>query len=852
MAPTRGDFVTQAPTTAAMPFAVRSLPTELAPMLDLALDLRWSWRPEIRELFAHLASDDEAMPLDPWRALRTATERRLSELSRDRAFLAELDRLVGERQAYLADGAWYEQTHGRATEPLVAYFSMEIGLDEALPLYSGGLGVLAGDHLKSASALGVPLVGVSLLYGEGYFRQQLDAAGWQREHYPANRLDLLPVAEVRGPDGRQLTVDVPFPGRAVRLAVWEVLVGRVRLYLLDANVAENSPADRGITAQLYGGDLETRLQQELVLGIGGWRALMALGLRPPVLHLNEGHAAFAVLERARAWMVEQGSTYEVARAATAAGNLFTTHTPVGAGFDVFPADLARRYLGSYAGELEVDVEALIDLGRPEAGDRGRPLEMAVLALRSSGAANGVSRLHGEVSRRLFAPLFPRRPLGEVPVGSVTNGVHVASWVSDEMRSLWQSCAGEGCWDRPDTADWGEIENVADETLWDARQRERRRLVEWARARLATHLGQRAASPERIAAAAETLDPAALTIGFARRFAEYKRPTLLFSQPDRLRRLLGDPDRPVQLVLAGKAHPRDDGGKALIEQVARFAEDPDVRSRIVFLEDYDLEHAAHLVQGVDVWLNTPRYPLEASGTSGMKVLVNGGLNLSELDGWWAEAYDPSVGWTMAATAEHDGEHASDAEEVERLYRVLEEEVVPLFYDRDATGLPRGWIARMRTSMARLTPRFSASRMVSEYLERFYLPAAGRFAALDDPDAAGRHLAWKARLREGWSDVAVGPTETRPGSRGTDVAAPVRLGSIRPDDVSVELYRDPRPDEDPGTGIVPLRPNQPGPDGWRSYQGGLPSDGALDAYTVRVVPRDPGTGVPLDLPLIAWQR
>ena len=843
--------MTQAPTTATMPFTSRSLPAELAPMLDLALDLRWSWRPEIRALFARLAPDDEAM-LDPWRALRMAPERRLSELSIDRAFLAELGRLVGEGQVYLADGAWYEQTHGRATEPLVAYFSMEVGLDEALPLYSGGLGVLAGDHLKSASALGVPLVGVSLLYGEGYFRQQLDAVGWQREHYPANRLDLLPVAEVRGPDERPLTVDVPFPGRAVRLAVWEVLVGRVRLYLLDSNVTENSPADRGITAQLYGGDPETRLQQELVLGIGGWRALRALGLRPPVLHLNEGHAAFAVLERARAWMVEQGAALEVARAATAAGNLFTTHTPVGAGFDVFPADLARRYLGRYADELGVDVEALIDLGRPQAGDRARPFEMAVLALRSSGAANGVSRLHGEVSRRLFAPLFPRRPLGEVPVGSVTNGVHVGSWVSDEMRALWQSCAGEGCWDRPDTADWNEIANVPDETLWAARQRERRRLVEWARARLTTHLGQRAASPDRIAAAADALDPEALTIGFARRFAEYKRPTLLFSQPDRLRRLLRDPERPVQLVVAGKAHPRDDGGKALIAEVVRFAEDPDVRARIVFLEDYDLEHAAHLVQGVDLWLNTPRYPLEASGTSGMKVLVNGGLNLSELDGWWAEAYDPGVGWTMTATSGGDREHASDAEEADRLFRVLEDEVVPLFYDRDPSGRPNGWIERMRTSMARLTPRFSANRMVSEYVERYYLPAATRFATLDDPVAAARLVAWKARLRAGWSEIVVGPPEARPGPRATRVEVPIRLGSIRLADVSVELYRDPLPGVDPGPSIIPLRSGQTGPEGWRTVHGRLPTGASIDAYTVRVVPRDAGTGVPLDLPLVAWQR
>jgi starch phosphorylase len=724
--------VTQTKSSAAITH--RDLPAALALLHDLALDLRWSWRPEIRRLFTQLQVDGETLHVDPWRALRTASEQRLSELSHDRPFLAELDRLSAERRAYLADGGRYARTHGRAAEPLAAYFSMEVGLHEALPLYSGGLGVLAGDHLKSASTLGVPLVAISLLYGEGYFRQQLDAAGWQREYYPTSRLDYLPIAEVHGSDGRRLTVEVPFPGRAVHLGVWEVRVGRARLYLLDSNVIHNSPADRAITERLYGGDQETRLQQELVLGIGGWRVLTALGLRPPVLHLNEGHAAFAVLERARAWMTDRNSAFDVAREATTGGNVFTTHTTVGAAFDAFPAELAGRYLGGYAAELGIDVEALLDLGRRVAGDPAAPFEMAVLALRGSGAANGVSRLHGEVSRRLFAPLFPGRPAEEVPIGSVTNGIHIESWVSNELRSIWESVAGEDCWERLGEARWDEILHVPGEALWAARQRERGRLVDWARTRLADHLAQRGASPDKVAGAADVLDPAVLTIGFARRFAEYKRPALLFSRPDRLRRLLRDPEHPIQLLVAGKAHPRDEGGKALIAQIVKFAEDPDVRSRIVFLEDYDIGHAAHLVQGVDLWLNTPLYPFEASGTSGMKVLVNGGLNLSELDGWWAEAYDASVGWTISATTGVDGQHGSDADEVELLFHLLEEEIVPLFYDRDAGGVPQSWVERMRASMASLAPRFSANRMVSEYVEHYYLPAARRLAVLDTPAIA----------------------------------------------------------------------------------------------------------------------
>lgn len=816
---------------------------------DLALDLRWSWRPEVRAFFRALGPDGAN---DPWALLRRAPTKRVEALLADPGFRATLERLAAERAAYLAQGGWFERVHGRAVDPLVAYFSAEVGLDEALPLYSGGLGVLSGDHLKSASSLGVPLVAVSLLYAEGYFRQQLDTSGWQREYYPANRFELLPISEVRAADGRSLTVEVPLPGRPLTLAVWRAQVGRVSLYLLDANVAANSPADRGITAQLYGGDRETRLQQEMALGIGGWRALTALGLRPPVCHLNEGHAAFAVLERARDWMVEHGSSFDVARVATSAGNVFTTHTPVGAGFDAFEPDLVRRSLNPYATELGLPVDVLLDLGRTHPGDSTAPLEMAVLALRLAGSANGVSRLHGQVSRRLFAELFPRWPEREVPIGSVTNGVHVATWVSDAMRELWQLCYGEACWDQPDMADWARLDDVPDEALWAARNRERARLVAWARERLAHHLAQRGEPAERIAAAASALDPSALTIGFARRFAEYKRPTLLLGQPDRLRRMLTDPARPVQLVVAGKAHPRDEAGKALIAEVVRFADDPAVRARIVFLEDYDLEHAAHLVAGVDVWLNTPRYPLEASGTSGMKVLANGGLNLSELDGWWAEAYDPAVGWALGSPA---GEHPEDAAEAEQLYRLLETELVPAFYDRDAAGLPRAWLARVRASMTRLTPRFSSNRMVTEYVEQHYLPAAARVAGLTGEHAAAAIEAAerRARIRAAWPALDIGTPRLRGRGQRARVVVPVDLGALTPGDIVAQLYREPTGDEDPRRVILEMSTGRRSREARTNYSvllGELTAP--LDAYTPRIVPRDAAKSGVLALPLIAWQR
>lgn len=849
-------------------------PADPGTLHDLALDLRWSWRPEIRALFRSIDPDGRLTgAADPVAILRLAPAGRLEELASEPSFQARLRQLLAEREAYLTDGAWYgatghattgpgdggadradriEPSRPRGAAPLVAYFTAEVGLDEALPLYSGGLGVLSGDHLKAASSLGVPLVGVSLLYAEGYFRQQLDAAGWQREYYPVNRLDLLPVREVRDAEGRPLRVEVPLPGRQLNLAVWRATVGRVELYLLDANVPENGPADRGITATLYGGDRETRLQQEMALGIGGWRALAALGLRPPVCHLNEGHAAFAVLERARDFMVRYGTSLGAARVATAAGTVFTTHTPVPAGFDAFEPDLARRYLGPYAAELGLAPDELLDLGRARPGDASGPLEMAILALRAAGSANGVSRLHGAVSRRLFAGLFPRWPEQEIPIGHVTNGVHVASWVSDEMRDLWQRCSGEDCWDQPDGQDWSGLDGVPDGSLWAARDRERARLVAWARERLAMHLAQRGEPADRVLAAASVLDPKALTIGFARRFAEYKRPTLLLNQPERLRRLLTDPARPVQLIVAGKAHPRDDAGKRLIADLIAVAADPAVRDRMVFLEDYDLEHAAHLVQGVDLWLNTPRYPLEASGTSGMKVLVNGGLNLSERDGWWAEAHDPAVGWTIGDAG---AVHADDAAEAEQLYRLLEDEVVPAFHERDADGLPRAWLAQMRASMTRLTPRFSANRMVAEYVEHHYLPAAARARPFEVGRGAAAERTFQARqrIRANWDSIAFGPSEVRGAGGRARIVVPVRLGALEPHDIAVQLYREPILPGEADAVVLPLVPAPRARAGWTEYS--IPAaalSATLETYTARALPREAADQGPLALPLIAWQR
>ncbi|HEX3230183.1 MAG TPA: alpha-glucan family phosphorylase, partial [Pyrinomonadaceae bacterium] len=762
-------------------------------LVDLALNLRWSWSHGEEELWEPLDPELWELTHNPWLVLQTVSRSKLKSLMTDATFRSKVDEAARVKQNQMQGTTWFQQKHGESKLNCVAYFSMEFMLSEALPIYSGGLGNVAGDQLKAASDLGVPVVGVGLLYQRGYFRQVLDADGAQRALYPYNDPGLLPIMPVRDKDGEWVRLKFTLPGYTVWVRAWQAQVGRATLYLLDTNDPANPPFHRGITSELYGGNAETRLLQEIVLGVGGWRLLNELGYRPDVCHLNEGHAAFAVLARARTFMLETGQPFEVALAATRTGNVFTTHTAVPAGFDRFPPDLVAKYLSSYGDELGVSIRDLLALGRENPDDENEQFNMAFLALHGSGAANGVSRLHGDVSRGLFQSFFARWPQEEVPIGHVTNGVHVPTWDSSEADKLWQKACGKERWIGMKKSEATEhMRGVSDAELWQMRSNARAQLVAYSRRRLARELSSSGAPAAWVDQAARILDPNVLTLGFARRFATYKRPTLLLHDPDRLVRLLTDPHRPVQLLIAGKAHPADEPGQELIRQWTDFIRRrPEVRPHAVFLPDYDMLLTEQLVHGVDVWINNPRRPWEACGTSGMKVLVNGGINLSELDGWWAEAYEPGVGW--AIRKEHVDEPQSDATEAEALYTKLEQEIVPLFYYRDSRGFPVGWISHVRESMARLTPQYSADRAVREYTEKYYLQAAKMYAARSQAsgEPAARVLDWQRTLAEHWTDVRFGEMKFENNDGQQHFQLQVNLGELSPDSVSVELYADALP-------------------------------------------------------------
>ncbi|MDR3544401.1 MAG: alpha-glucan family phosphorylase [Candidatus Limnocylindrales bacterium] len=823
-------------------------------LAELALNLRWSWNHATDEVWRQLDPGLWETTHNPWVVLQTVSRDRIERVLADPAFRANVDDLVQTRRHAVEAAAWFQETHAPASLASVAYFSMEFMLSEALPIYSGGLGNVAGDQLKAASDLGVPVVGVGLLYQQGYFRQVIDREGAQQALFPYNDPGQLPITPVRQANGEWLRLEIALPGYSVWLRAWQVQVGRVKLYLLDSNDAANYPAHRGITSELYGGGPELRLKQELLLGIGGWRLLGALGIAPDVCHLNEGHAAFAVLERARCFMEDAGQPFDVALAVTRAGNLFTTHTAVDAGFDRFAPALIEQYLAGYAAQtLGISLQDLLALGREDPKDASEPFNMAYLALRGSGAVNGVSRLHGAVSRRLFAPLFPRWPIEEVPVGHVTNGVHMPSWDSAAADDLWTDAGGKGRWLGTTETLEQDVRRVPDAGLWQFRHAASTALVDFARERLSRELAGSGASPDAVDAAHTVFDPNALTLGFARRFATYKRPNLLLHDPARLLRLLANPERPVQLIVAGKAHPADGAGQALIQEWTRFIRRPEVRPHAIFLGDYDMEVTEHLVQGVDVWLNTPRRPWEACGTSGMKVLVNGGLNLSELDGWWAEAYAPEVGWALGDGQEHGDDPAWDAVEADKLYDLLEREVVPEFYARDANGIPVAWVARMRESMARLTPRFSADRAVREYVEQQYLPAAAAYRGrVANRGAVGREMVdWQRRLAAAWAMLRFGDVTVE--TRGAEhvVEAQVYLDDLDPEAVRVELYAD-------GTAGSPVARQEmtrvrrlTGASGGYVYSAAVPSSRPPSAYTARVIPYFDGVAVPLEAAQIRWQ-
>jgi len=750
---------------------------------------------------------------------------------------------------------------------MVAYFSAEFGLTECLSIFAGGLGILAGDHLKSASDLGLNLTGVGLLYQQGYFHQFLNEAGWQKERYEDNDFHNLPLTLVRKPDGSAMKVAVQFPGRDVAAQIWRVDVGRVVLYLLDTNLPDNErPEDRDLTDQLYGGDPEMRLRQEILLGIGGYRALEQLGVNPGVFHMNEGHSAFLSLEHARRFMNSLGLSFREARELASSSLVFTGHTPVMAGHDFFPPELMDRYFTGYLPALGIGRREFLALGRQNPADDTDPFCMTVLALRMAAFRNGVSKLHGQVSRKMWQGLWPDVPRDEIPIGHVTNGVHFRTWISYEMNQLYDRYLGPEWREEPADADlWKAARSIPAEELWRTHERRRERLVHFARRRLAGQLRGRGVSPAELAEAAETLDPDALTIGFARRFAAYKRATLLLRDPERLDRLVNQPGRPVQIIFAGKAHPRDESGKELIRTVVALARSSRFRRRIVFLEEYDMAVARYLVQGVDVWLNTPRRPLEASGTSGMKAAANGVLNLSTLDGWWDEAWREcgaaEGGWAIGRGEEYASPEEQDALEAEALYELLERDVVPAFYDRGPDRLPRRWIERMKTSLACLCARYNTHRMVREYMEVFYLPAHERFGRLAADGAARvRQLAaWLAKVQECWGDVQVEAVENHTPSSlavGQVVQARVRirLGRLTPEDVLVELYQGL---VDAGGELLEAIPSAmemveqtaPGVYVFEAKPVACSRSG-LHGFTVRVLPYHPDLASPMMPGLIKW--
>jgi glycogen phosphorylase len=822
-------------------------------LIELALDLRWSFNHSADRLWERLQPELWEKTHNPWAVLQTVSTERLRRVATDPEFQQLLANVHREKRTVEQSSGWFQKAHPNSPLTGVAYFSMEFMLSEALPIYSGGLGNVAGDQLKTASNLSVPVTGIGLLYQQGYFRQEIDAQGRQQALYPFNDPGQLPITPLRKPDGEWLRFSIEFPGAELWIRAWQVQVGRAKLYLLDTNDLSNIPAHRGITSELYGGDSELRLKQEQVLGIGGWRLLKIVGLAPEVCHLNEGHAAFAVLERARSYMEENKQPFDLALAITRAGNVFTTHTPVEAGFDRFAPGLMEKYFRKYSEEqLSISVEKLLALGRQDPKNSAEPFNMAYLAIRGSGAINGVSKLHGQVSRRLFQPLFPRWPEMEVPISHVTNGVHVPTWDSAETDRVWEAACGKERWRGTMETLEGDFRCVPDSDLWQLRFDGRKSLVEYVRMVNPQQFARQGASREEVVQAAQVLDASTLTVGFARRFAAYKRPNLLLHDPQRLLSILENRERPVQLVLAGKAHPQDLQGQNMIRQWVQFSHLPEARSRVVFLSDYDVHMAEHLVQGVDVWVNTPRRPWEASGTSGMKVLVNGGLNLSELDGWWAEAYSPEVGWAIGDGCEHGDDPAWDAAEAEALYKLLEEEIVPQFYARDAQGIPRAWISRMRESMARLTPAFSTNRVVRQYTERYYEPAAAAFRArsANGGSLGGDLVRWQNEIAQHWATLRFGSATVEKRSRQYFFQVQTFLDDLDPNAVRVELYAEGQNGAARVRHVMERGERLVGSANGFTYTARIPADGPASNYTPRIIPLHHDAFVPLEAPFILW--
>ncbi len=827
-----------------------NLPEKLQPLMEIAYNLWWVWNPDATALFEHLDRDLwEQSDKNPVKLLGLVPQETYQKLLTDMGFQSHMERVYEDLQNYMKYTTWYDKLHGKGLGSHIAYFSLEFGLHECLPIYSGGLGILSGDHLKSTSELGLPISGVGLLYRHGYFKQYLNQDGWQQEEFPVNDTFNMPITQVMNDDGAELLVDVDYPGRKVWARVWKIQVGRISLYLLDTNLERNSVEDRKITANLYGGDLEMRIRQEFLLGIGGFKMLEKLNKFPTVCHMNEGHSAFLALERIKNLRQRGGLSFEEAYEVVFATTTFTTHTPVPAGNDMFPPELVEKYFKHYVYDLGLTMDQLLGLGRQNPADETEPFCMTVLALKLASGANGVSELHGHVSRNMWKNIWPELPKEEVPISHITNGIHIQSWYSDEIARLFDRYVGpEWTADPVNQTVWKRITKIPDSELWRARERLRERFVAFARKRLKQQLKHRGAHQTKIKQAQDVLDPEILTIGFARRFATYKRATLILYNLQRLERILNNTDRPVQIVFAGKAHPNDHPGKELIREIIHLSNREEFRRRIVFLEDYNMTIGRALIQGVDVWLNTPRRPMEASGTSGMKAAVNGALNVSILDGWWCEGYTRidghNTGWAIGSGEDYMDHSYQDEVENRNLYDILENEVIPTFYDRSNDGLPHEWIAMMKSSMQHNCPNFNTNRMVEEYTERFYLPSILQWNWFENDNwqEAKKLARWKAQIKKCWKGVKitrVAQTSAKYYYVGDtlNIKAAADLNTLSPSDVTLEIYSGHLTPEDTiekGKGKVMKHIGRT-PDGKTLFEGSIPfTTTGHHGYTLRIFP------------------
>ncbi|WP_028574856.1 alpha-glucan family phosphorylase [Desulfonatronovibrio hydrogenovorans] len=840
------------------------LPDKLTPLWDLAYNFWFSWKHEISELFERIDYQLwRKCRQNPVKFLNLLSQEVIEDLAEDVFFLDRLNQTRESLEKYRTSTKTVFEFEGVKGEPVIAYFSAEYGISLSLPIYSGGLGVLAGDHLKSASDLNLPLVAIGLCYQKGYFRQYLTGDGWQQERYPVNDFEEMPLSLVRNEQGEPVSVEVELLDRTVRINIWKAVIGRISLYLLDTNLNENMPQDREITAQLYGGDWEMRLKQEIVLGVGGIRAMHALNLNPRVIHMNEGHSAFAGLERISIFMREHSMSFEAAMELVASSSVFTTHTPVPAGNDRFAPELMQKYFDSYAREIGLAFKVFMALGREDPRDDQELFCMTVLALRLSRFNNGVSQLHGKVARNMWKKVWPQYPVDDVPIAAITNGIHIPTWIAPDMAYLFDRYLGSDWREDPDCQRvWKQSQAIPDAELWRTRERLRERLVDFVRTRLKEQTLARGGRRYELQLADEVLDPGALTIGFARRFATYKRANLILTDVKRILEIMNNKKQPVQFIFAGKAHPKDVEGKKLIQEIVQFCRNEDCRHHFVFLEDYDMEIGGFMLQGCDVWLNNPRRPLEACGTSGMKAVANGVLNFSVLDGWWDEAYTPDnrYGWSIGEGEEYQDQEYQNLTESHYLYNVLEKDVIPTFYNRSTGNLPMEWIRKMKDGLRDLAPMFSSHRMVEDYSRTAYLPAYQNFVKLEKNgfEQAKNLASWRMDLMTKWSDVKIrnvraSTEDSLHSGEELVVTAEVFINGLSPQDILVEIYSggvDMHGDFANRKTVQMEQADSTG-DGWMAFQGRVvPDTTGRFGYTVRILPHHPLLLDPHCLGLIHW--